>query len=69
MILGNNSCVSPAELELFIQDVIEAYDAGFTMSNETETRDNSWDFVSSMFFCTTIVTTIGKNLSVTADKL
>ena len=44
----------------FVQDVIEAYDAGITLSNDTESHDTSWDIVSSIFFCTTIVSTIGE---------
>ena len=52
--------MTPEEIEVFISEVIEAYDEGFRMSNTTETsQDQSRDFVSSMFFCTTIVTTIG----------
>ncbi|XP_030019000.1 potassium channel subfamily K member 1-like [Sphaeramia orbicularis] len=55
--LSNNSCVSDARLEELLARALEASNYGVSvLSNET---DRNWDFVSSLFFTSTFLTTTG----------
>ena len=56
---GNNTCVSPHELERFAKSVISAYDTGIIMTWK-RSEDNMWSYGSSIFFAITVITTIGK---------
>ncbi|XP_046551839.1 potassium channel subfamily K member 16-like [Haliotis rubra] len=56
--MSNYSCLSPAELDLFILNMMAAYDQGVLVTTNTTSKDN-WDFFSSLLFSLTIVTTIG----------
>ncbi|XP_041354264.1 potassium channel subfamily K member 16-like [Gigantopelta aegis] len=56
--LSNYSCISHEELELFIKNVIQAYDQGVLVTYNTSSESN-WDIASSIFFAITVVTTIG----------
>ena len=58
--LANNTCLTADELSKLITTVLQAYDQGIVLTgNDTDNGDTSWDIASSIFFSTTIVTTIG----------
>ncbi|XP_026170884.1 potassium channel subfamily K member 1-like [Mastacembelus armatus] len=55
--LSNNTCVSDARLEELLVRVLEASNYGVSvLGNDT---DRNWDFVSSLFFTSTVLTTTG----------
>lgn len=55
--LRNNSCVSDARLEKLLARALEASNYGVSiLGNDTK---RSWDFVSSLFFTSTVLTTTG----------
>lgn len=55
--LSNNSCVSDARLEELLARALEASNYGVSvLGNDT---DRNWDFVSSLFFTSTVLTTTG----------
>ncbi|XP_046551834.1 potassium channel subfamily K member 16-like isoform X2 [Haliotis rubra] len=56
--MSNYSCLSPAELDLFIRKAMAAYKQGVLVTTNTTSKDN-WDFFSCLLFSLTIVTTIG----------
>lgn len=56
--LTNATCIDTVQLERLIRTVIEAYDKGVLVTNQTETNDN-WNLWNSFFFSATVVTTIG----------
>lgn len=56
--LGNNTCVSDARLEELLARALEASNYGVSvLDNETS---RNWDFVSSLFFTSTVLTTTGE---------
>ncbi|XP_067947542.1 potassium channel subfamily K member 2-like [Watersipora subatra] len=58
--LGNHSCLSREELENLTDAIIKAYDQGIVKTdNDTRSQTSNWDFPSSLFFSTVVVTTIG----------
>ncbi|KAI3365154.1 hypothetical protein L3Q82_010245, partial [Scortum barcoo] len=55
--LSNNTCVSDAHLDELLARVLEASNYGVSvLGNDT---DRNWDFVSSLFFTSTVLTTTG----------
>uniref|UniRef100_A0A665UK06 Potassium channel subfamily K member n=1 Tax=Echeneis naucrates TaxID=173247 RepID=A0A665UK06_ECHNA len=55
--LGNNTCVSDARLEELLARALQANNYGVSvLTNDTE---RNWDFVSSLFFTSTVLTTTG----------
>ncbi|XKL61862.1 hypothetical protein PGB90_001695 [Kerria lacca] len=56
-----HSCVSNSELEEFIQEIIRGSERGISIANNSNnsSRELNWSFAQSLFFCSTIVTTIG----------
>lgn len=60
--LANNTCVSDARLEELLARTLEASNYGVTvLGNNT---DANWDFISSFFFTSTVLTTTGYGHSV-----
>ncbi|XP_033110907.1 potassium channel subfamily K member 16-like [Anneissia japonica] len=60
--LDAHTCVNESELMEVLQMIKKAIDDGaynVTFSNTTEDADLIWDTISGIFFCFTIVTTIG----------
>lgn len=56
--LSNNTCVSDARLEELLARALEASNYGVSvLHNQTS---NNWDFVSSLFFTSTVLTTTGE---------
>ncbi|XP_044034638.1 potassium channel subfamily K member 1-like [Siniperca chuatsi] len=55
--LSNNTCVSDANLEELLARALEASNYGVSvLGNDT---NRNWDFVSSLFFTSTVLTTTG----------
>lgn len=60
--LSNNTCVSDARLEELLARALEANNYGVSaLGNETS---RNWDFVSSLFFTSTVLTTTGETRQV-----
>lgn len=55
----NQSCVNATSLENFLVRVLTANKYGVSMLRNASSASN-WDFVSSLFFASTLVTTVGK---------
>lgn len=56
--LSNNTCVSDARLEELLARALEASNYGVSvLGNDTS---HNWDFVSSLFFTSTVLTTTGE---------
>lgn len=57
--LDDHECVSDARLEALLARALEASNYGVSvLGNRTE--PNNWDFVSALFFTSTVLTTTGE---------
>ncbi|XP_073497556.1 potassium channel subfamily K member 6 [Phyllobates terribilis] len=56
--LHNSPCVNESGLEAFLEKVISANKFGVSVLYNAS-NDSSWDFASSLFFSSTLVTTVG----------
>lgn len=54
-----SSCVSDAELEEFIIRIVQATNRGISAVGNVTTSNPNWSFGQSIFFASTVVTTIG----------
>ncbi len=61
MFADRHPCIDLSDLESLLADVKTAYDAGIRSIANNQTHLTNWDLYSSIFFASTIVTTIGKN--------
>ncbi|XP_028315840.1 uncharacterized protein kcnk4a isoform X2 [Gouania willdenowi] len=57
--LFNNSCVTELDFHKLVQAVVSAVEAGLDVSSLPENHTSRWDLASAIFFCGTIITTIG----------
>ncbi|XP_072436883.1 potassium channel subfamily K member 2-like [Chiloscyllium punctatum] len=57
--LEKHMCVNSLELELLIQHLMEAVNAGVNPAGNSTNQTSHWDLGSSFFFAGTIITTIG----------
>ena len=55
----NRYCFADAALESLIQEVVKASDRGVSAVNNVSGEPN-WSFGQSLFFSSTVVTTIGE---------
>lgn len=56
--LGNNTCVSDARLEELLARALEANNYGVSVLRNDDS--DNWNFVSSLFFSSTVLTTTGE---------
>ncbi|XP_057703345.1 potassium channel subfamily K member 1b [Corythoichthys intestinalis] len=56
--LQDNECITEESLERFLKEALEASNYGVSILNSTATNWN-WDFTSSLFFASTVLSTTG----------
>lgn len=59
LFLHNNECVNDSGLEAFLEKVISANKFGVSVLYNAS-NESKWDLASSLFFASTLVTTVGK---------
>ncbi|KAG7519440.1 hypothetical protein JOB18_008793 [Solea senegalensis] len=57
--LDNNSCVTEQDFLVLVKRVVTAVDAGLDVNCLSANFTSRWDVASAIFFCGTIITTIG----------
>lgn len=65
--LQEHECLSEERLERFLSKALEASNYGVSILNNASASWN-WDFTSSLFFASTVLSTTGESLS-NADKV
>ncbi|CAE1273487.1 KCNK1 [Acanthosepion pharaonis] len=55
----NHSCIKEEELESFINIIVRAANRGVSASKNVTISEPNWSFGQSLFFATTVLTTIG----------
>ncbi|CAH1262265.1 potassium channel subfamily K member 2-like [Branchiostoma lanceolatum] len=58
-LLQNYSCLTEEEVTNFIRAIVTATNAGLTLDNSTASDTSNWDFGNSVFFSSTVISTIG----------
>uniref|UniRef100_A0A8C9ZBT8 Potassium two pore domain channel subfamily K member 4 n=1 Tax=Sander lucioperca TaxID=283035 RepID=A0A8C9ZBT8_SANLU len=57
--LDNNTCVTEEDFRKLVKGVVSAVEAGLDVNNLPQNFTSRWDLASAIFFCGTIITTIG----------
>ncbi|XP_042349830.1 potassium channel subfamily K member 4 [Plectropomus leopardus] len=57
--LDNNSCVTELDFHNLLKGVVSGVEAGLDVNNLHANFTSRWDMASAIFFCGTIITTIG----------
>ncbi|XP_059157287.1 potassium channel subfamily K member 6-like isoform X2 [Physella acuta] len=57
--LNNHTCITDAELEKFIEEIVHAANRGVSAVKNVSQSEPNWSFGQAMFFASTVVTTIG----------
>ncbi|XP_029964314.1 potassium channel subfamily K member 4 [Salarias fasciatus] len=57
--LVNNTCVTELDFHTLVKGVFSAVEAGLDVSSLSANLTTRWDMASAIFFCGTIITTIG----------
>lgn len=57
--LESNTCVDNTSLTSLLDEVLQTHDAGVASVAENTTSPTNWDLQSSIFFATTVISTIG----------
>ncbi|XP_047440309.1 potassium channel subfamily K member 4 [Mugil cephalus] len=57
--LFNNSCVTELDFRKLVKGLVSAVEAGLDVSSLSANLTTRWDMASALFFCGTIITTIG----------
>uniref|UniRef100_A0A1I8INI5 GOLD domain-containing protein n=1 Tax=Macrostomum lignano TaxID=282301 RepID=A0A1I8INI5_9PLAT len=59
--MSEHSCVNPSNLTAFFTQVLDAYQAGYRLgpNGSVVAPAPKWDYPSAVFFCMTVITTIG----------
>ncbi|KAA8588826.1 potassium channel subfamily K member 4 [Etheostoma spectabile] len=57
--LDNNTCVTEEDFHELVKRVVSAVEAGLDVNNIPHNFTSRWDLASAIFFCGTIITTIG----------
>lgn len=60
--LQENECLSEERLEEFLEKALEASNYGVSILNNASANWN-WDFTSSLFFASTVLSTTGESVS------
>ncbi|CAN9515071.1 unnamed protein product [Ophioblennius macclurei] len=57
--LRNNTCVTELDFNTLVEGVVSAVEAGLDVTSLSANLTTRWDMASAIFFCGTIITTIG----------
>ncbi|KAM3612594.1 uncharacterized protein V6R79_010768 [Siganus canaliculatus] len=57
--LKNKSCITKVDFDRLVKVVVSAVESGLDVNSLSDDFTSRWDWVSALFFCGTIITTIG----------